>query len=69
MYIPWFNTYSVCIGFNSNRSAAVMPIMVVYQLPHGQLGYSGHILNLPQNVIAFAITLPRSPSNIDVLIV
>ena len=49
--------------------AAVMPIMVIYQLPHGQLGYSGHILNLPQNVTDFATSLPRSPSDIDVLIV
>ena len=49
--------------------AAVMPIMVIYQLPHGQLGYSGHILNLPQNVTDFATSLPRSPNDIDVLIV
>ena len=49
--------------------AAAMPIMVIYQLPHGLLGYSGHILNLPQNVTSYARTLPRSPNNTDVLIV
>ena len=46
-----------------------MPIMVIYKLPHGQLGYSGHVLNLPQNVTEFATTLPCSPSDIDVPIV
>ena len=49
--------------------AAEMPIMVIYQLPHGQLGYSGHVLNLPQNVAGFTRTLPCSPNDIDVLIV
>ena len=30
--------------------SAVMPMMILYRLPHGQLGYSGHIVNLPQDV-------------------
>ena len=30
--------------------SAVMPIMSVYRLPHGQLGYNGHVVNLPQDV-------------------
>ena len=32
----------------------VMPIMSVYQLPLGQYGYSGHVINLPQDVASFA---------------
>ena len=31
----------------------VMPIMSVYQLPLGQYGYSGHVINLPQDVASF----------------
>ena len=31
-----------------------MPMTVLYKLPHGQLGYSGHIVNLPQDVSTFA---------------
>ena len=46
-----------------------LPIMSVYRLPHGQYGYSGHILNLPQNVISFINNLPRCPATINVIIV
>jgi hypothetical protein len=28
--------------------SAAMPIMSIYRLPHGQYGYSGHVINLPQ---------------------
>ena len=28
----------------------VMPMMSVYRLPHGQIGYGGHVINLPQDV-------------------
>ena len=37
--------------------SAVMPI---YRLPLGQYGYTGHIINLPQDVVSFAQSLPRS---------
>ncbi len=47
----------------------VLPIMSVYRLPHGQYGYRGHILNVPQDVTSFANTLPRSPAELDVMIV
>ena len=49
--------------------SAVMPIMSVYRLPHGQYGYSGHIVNLPQDVASFAQSLPKLPSDLDVIII
>ena len=27
--------------------SAVMPIMCIYRLPHGQYDYSGHVINQP----------------------
>ena len=49
--------------------AAVMPVMSIYRLPHGQYGYSGHVINLPQDVLTFATSLPRLPSQLDILVV
>ena len=49
--------------------SAIMPIMSIYQLPLGQYGYKGHVINLPQDVISFARSLPRLPSELDVLVV
>ena len=49
--------------------SAVMPIMSVYRLPQGQYGYSGHVVNLPQDVASFAQSLPRLPSQLDVIVV
>ena len=49
--------------------SAVIPIMSVYRLPHGQYGYKGHVINLPQDVASFAKSLPRLPSELDVLVV
>ena len=49
--------------------SAVMPIMSIYRLPLGQYGYTGHIINLPQDVVSFAHSLPRLPSELDVLVV
>ena len=34
--------------------SAVMPIMSIYRLPLGQYGYTGHVINLPQDVVSFA---------------
>lgn len=48
--------------------SAVMPIMSIYQLPLGQYSYSGHVINLPQDVVSF-LSLPRLPSQVDVLVV
>ena len=47
----------------------VMPIMSVYRLPQGQYGYSGHVVNLPQGVASFVQSLPRLPSELDVIVV
>ena len=47
----------------------VLPIMAIYHLPHDQYGYSGHVLNLPQDVATFVNTLPRCPADLDVIIV
>ena len=49
--------------------SAVMPIMSLYKLRHGEYGYSGPVVNLPQDVAYFTQQLPRLPANLDVLIV
>ncbi len=49
--------------------STVMPLMSIYRLPHGQYGYKGHVINLPQDVTSFASSLPRNTKNLDVLIV
>ncbi len=49
--------------------AGVLPFMSLYRLPHGQYGYSGHVINLPQDVASFASTLPRVPRELDVVVV
>ena len=49
--------------------SAVMPIMSIYRLPYGQYAYRGHVINLPQNVVSFATSLPRLPKEVDVLVV
>ena len=38
----------------------VMPIMSVYQLPLDQYGYSGHVINLPQDVASFVRMQPST---------
>ena len=43
--------------------------MSIYRLPLGQYGYTGHVINLPQDVISFAHSLPRLPSELDVVVV
>ena len=43
--------------------------MSIYRLPLGQYGYTGHVINLPQDVVSFANSLPRVPSELDVLFV
>ena len=49
--------------------STVLPIMSLYKLPHRQYAYSGHVINLPQDVATFANSLPQLPSEIDVIIV
>ena len=42
--------------------SAVMPIMCIYRLPHGQYGYSGHVINLHQDVLSVESTLKARPT-------
>ena len=49
--------------------ARALPIMRVYIKPGGQRGYSGHCINLPQNVTELATCLPRYPKDLAVIIV
>ena len=42
--------------------SAVMPIICIYHLPHGQYSYSGHVINLHQDVLSFASTLEARPT-------
>ena len=42
--------------------SAVMPIICIYRLPHGQYSYSGHVINLHQDVLSFASTLEARPT-------
>ena len=49
--------------------SAVMPMMCLYRLPLGQYGYNGHVVNLPQDISTFVTSLPRLPSDIDVILV
>ena len=49
--------------------ARALPIMKVYVKPGGQRGYSGHCINMPQNVTELAHSLPRYPKDIPFVIV
>ena len=49
--------------------ACALPIMRVYIKPGGQRGYSGHCINLPQDIKEFASALPRYPKDIAVVVV
>ncbi len=49
--------------------ARTLPIMRVYIKSGGQRGYSGHCVNLPQNVKELAMSLPRYPKELSVIIV
>ena len=43
--------------------------MSLYRLPHGRYAYSGHVINLPQDVASFANSLPRLPSELNIIVV
>ena len=49
--------------------SAVILIMSIYRLPHGQYGYKGHVINLPQDITTLATSLPRLPKELDILTV
>ena len=41
----------------------------MYWIPQGQFGYSGYVINLPQDVASFIHSLPRMPSQLDIVVV
>ena len=49
--------------------AGALPIMRVYIKPGGQRGYSGHCINLSQDVKELASSLPRYPKDIALIVV
>ena len=49
--------------------ARALPIMTVYIKPGGQRGYSGHYVNMPQNVKELARALPCYPKDVSVILV
>ena len=49
--------------------ARALPIMRVYIKPGGQRGYSGHRINLPQDVKQLALSLPRYPKDKAVIVI
>ena len=49
--------------------ARALPIMNVYVKPGGQRGFSGHCINLPQQVSELAQSLPRYPKYVSLLLV
>ena len=49
--------------------SAMMPLMLVYRLPHGEYCYSGHVINLLQDVVSFTSNFPRDPSQLDLIVV
>ena len=49
--------------------SGIMPLMSIYRLPLGQYGYTGHVINFPQDAISFAHSLPKLPSELDVLVI
>ena len=46
----------------------VIPLMSIYHLCCGQYGYSGHVINLPQDIPLFISSLPRQPFDLDIVI-
>ena len=49
--------------------ARALPIMRVYVKPHGQRGYSGHCINLPQHIEELESVLPRYARDLSVIVV
>ena len=45
------------------------PVMRVYGLKGGQRGYSGHVVNLAQNIDGFANSLPWPARDLPIIVV
>ena len=52
-----------------DANSAAQLLMSIYRQPLGQYGYTGHVINLPRDVVSFANSLLRVPSELDVLVV
>ncbi len=67
MYVSLLLYYDT--GFDIIRNADISVNAINVNL-HGQYGYKGHnIINLPQDITTFATSLPRRPSDLDILLV
>ena len=49
--------------------ACALPIIHVYIKPGRQRGFSGHCINIPQNIRELAHSLPRYPKDLPVIVV
>lgn len=49
--------------------ACALPIIHVYIKPGGQRGFSGHCINIPQNIRELAHSLPRYPKDLPIIVV
>ena len=49
--------------------ARALPIITVYIKPGGQRAYSGHCINLSQNITELANSLPHYPKDLSVIVV
>ena len=49
--------------------APAFPNMSVYRKHGGQRGYKGHVLNLPQDIQGFLISLPANVSDLPILVI
>ena len=49
--------------------SGVLPIMSLYRLLHEQYTYTGHIINLSQDVASFINSLPRLLTEFDIIVV
>ena len=54
-------------GLTQVEEMLISPVMPIMSL--GQYGYSGHVINLPQDAASFVCSLPRMPSQLDVVVV
>ena len=60
-YTGFMCTYYLIQGF--------IPMMLVYLLSYEQYGYSGHVINLLQDVPSFVNSLACQPTCLDIIAV
>ena len=68
IHFPFFTVFNTG-GGNVNICCATDHVSLYYRLPHGQYGYSGHVINLPHYVGSFGNSLLRLPSELDIIVV